>query len=130
MAKIDKLTYVDQAEKVIKSMRVKNRNGSYRISLTTSKIRNILSLVTEIYNQVIHETNDELSEEICEEIQYLRLRIVYEAGRDQDVMNFMNQAKLLENIQSIGKSREQLLLFCRYMEALVAYHRFYGGRDA
>ena len=130
MAKIDKLTYVDQAEKVIKNMRVKNRNGSYRISLTTSKIRNILSLVTGIYNQVIHETNDELSEEICEEIQYLRLRIVYEAGRDQDVMNFMNQAKLLEDIQSIGKSREQLLLFCRYMEALVAYHRFYGGRDA
>ena len=130
MAKIDKLTYVDQAEKVIKNMRVKNRNGSYRISLTTSKIRNILSLVTGIYNQVIHETNDGLSEEIWEEIQYLRLRIVYEAARDQDVMYFMNQAKLLENIQSIGKSREQLRLFCRYMEALVAYHRFYGGRDA
>ena len=106
MVKIDKLTYVDQAESVIKSIRAKDRKGRYVIRLTTSKIRNILSLVTGIYNQVIHETNDELSEEICEEIQYLRLRIVYEAGRDQDVMNFMNQAKLLENIQSIGKSRE------------------------
>ncbi|GFO85360.1 type III-A CRISPR-associated protein Csm2 [Anaerostipes butyraticus] len=133
MAKIDKLTYVDQAEKVIKSMREKNRNGGYRISLTTSKIRNILSLVTAIYNQVIHDPNPELSEDICQEIQYLRLRIIYEAGRDdkdKDVMKFVKKAELIENIQSIGKSREQFLLFCRYMEALVAYHRFYGGRDA
>ena len=132
MAKIDKLTYVDQAEKVIKSMRVKNKNGRYRKGLTTSKIRNILSLVTAIYNQVIHEPNPELSEDICQEIQYLRLRIIYEAGRDdkdQDVMEFVKKAELIENIQSIGKSREQLLLFCRYMEALVAYHRFYGGKD-
>ncbi|HIX67549.1 MAG TPA: type III-A CRISPR-associated protein Csm2 [Candidatus Anaerostipes excrementavium] len=130
MEKIDKLTYVDQAENVIKSLRVKDRNGRYVMRLTTSRIRNILSLVTGIYNRVLHETRNELSEEICEEIQYLRLRIVYEAGKDQDVKNFMNQANLLENIQDIGKNRERLLLFCRYMEALVAYHRFYGGRDA
>ena len=130
MAKIDKLTYVDQAENVIKSLQVKDRNGRYVMRLTTSKIRNILSLVTEIYNQVIHEKRGELSDEICEEIQYLWLRIVYEAGRDRDVMNFMNRANLLQNIQNIGKNREQLLLFCRYMEALVAYHRFYGGKDA
>ena len=130
MEKIDKLTYVDQAENVIKSLRVKDRNGRYVMRLTTSRIRNILSLVTGIYNRVLHETRNELSEEICEEIQYLRLRIVYEAGKDQDVKNFMNQANILENIQDIGKNRERLLLFCRYMEALVAYHRFYGGRDA
>lgn len=130
MEKIDKLTYVDQAENVIKSLRVKDRNGRYVMRLTTSRIRNILSLVTGIYNRVLHETRNELSEEICEEIQYLRLRIVYEAGKDQDVKNFMNQANLLESIQDIGKNRERLLLFCRYMEALVAYHRFYGGRDA
>ena len=130
MEKIDKLTYVDQAENVIKSLRVKDRNGRYVMRLTTSRIRNILSLVTGIYNRVLHETRNELSEEICEEIQYLRLRIVYEAGKDQDVKNFMNQANLLENIQDIGKNRERLLLFCRYMEALAAYHRFYGGRDA
>ena len=130
MEKIDKLTYVDQAENVIKSLQVKDRNGRYVMRLTTSRIRNILSLVTGIYNRVLHETRNELSEEICEEIQYLRLRIVYEAGKDQDVKNFMNQANLLENIQDIGKNRERLLLFCRYMEALVAYHRFYGGRDA
>ena len=130
MEKIDKLTYVDQAENVIKSLRVKDRNGRYVMRLTTSRIRNILSIVTGIYNRVLHETRNEQSEEICEEIQYLRLRIVYEAGKDQDVKNFMNQANLLENIQDIGKNRERLLLFCRYMEALVAYHRFYGGRDA
>lgn len=129
MKKIDKLTYVDQAEQVIKSMRGRTKNGDHRIDLTTSKIRSILSLVTGIYNQVIHEPNPELSEDICQEIQYLRLRIVYEAGREESVKKFMKKAELLENIQSIGKSREQFLLFCRYMEALVAYHRFYGGRD-
>lgn len=39
MEKIDKLTYVDQAENVIKSLRVKDRNGRYVMRLTTSRIK-------------------------------------------------------------------------------------------
>ena len=46
--------YVDEAEKVIKTLIEKDRNGRNVIRLTTSKIRGILSLVTELYNHPIN----------------------------------------------------------------------------
>ena len=125
----NQLDYVDEAENVIKSIQVKKRNGDFMISLTTSKIRNILSMVSEIYNEVIHELGEKLSEKSQSRIQYLRLRIVYEAGRDKDVRNFVDKAKLLIKIKSIGADKEKFLRFCNYMEALVAYHRYYGGKE-
>ena len=74
--------YVDEAERVIKTLFERDRDGKVRINykgfpiinLTTSKIRGILSLVTELYNDIIHEPADELGEEYIERIQYLRLR--------------------------------------------------------
>ena len=47
--------YVDEAERVIKTLIEKDRSGRDVIRLTTSKIRGILSLVTELYNDIIHE---------------------------------------------------------------------------
>lgn len=49
---INKENYVDQAEQVIKNL-MTDRKGN--ITLTTSKIRNILAMVSEIYNEVDHE---------------------------------------------------------------------------
>ena len=133
MQKLDELNYVDQAEKVIKSLIVKDRRGNKVIYLTTSKIRNLLSMISEIYNEVVQDKSPELSVEIQGRIQYLKIRFAYEAGRDTDrgmpVKNFVKKANIFEHIEQIGNSRERLLIFCRYMEALVAYHRFYGGRQ-
>lgn len=125
---INEINYVDYAEKVIKDLG-ENKKGKAGSRLTTTKIRNILSMVSEIYNEVTHIQGDKLSLEMVERIQYLRLRIVYESGRDQDVKNFINKSKLLLVLKNVGDSKRNFLLFCRYMEALVAYHRFYGGRD-
>lgn len=125
--KIDKMNYVDTAETVVGQLR-KDKKGK-NIRLTTSKIRNILAMVSEIYNEVIHEKGEKLSVKSQERIQYLRLRITYEAGRDDDVKDFVNKSELLQMLKKIGNNKEEFLLFCRYLEALVAYHRFYGGRD-
>ena len=63
-------------------------------------------------------------------VQYLKMRIAYEAGREpKTVYPFVMEARLLEYVNEIGSSRQNLILFCSYMEALVAYHKFYGGRD-
>jgi len=125
--KLDKLNYVDEAERVIKSLSKNQRTGA--IELTTSKIRNLLSMSTDIYNEVIHDNQEHLSEEIQGRVQYLRLRVVYEAGRERVVKDFIEKAHIVELISAIGKSRGKLLLFCNYMEALTAYHKYYGGRD-
>ena len=132
MEKLTQTNYVDLAEKVIVKEIVRNPKRHNSRVLTTSKIRNLLSLTNTLYNDVIHLTDEILSEEILGKIQYLRLRFVYEAGRDTDreksVKDFVEKADIIKHLQRI-ETRSDLLLFCRYMEALVAYHKFNGGRD-
>jgi CRISPR-associated protein Csm2 len=83
-----------------------------------------------LYNDVQHMRADTLDEETQGRVQYLRMRIAYEAGRDrQSVKPFVEKAELLNILEQVGNDKKRLLLFCRYMEALVAYHRFYGGKD-
>lgn len=122
--------FVDEAEKVIISL---DKDKYDNIKLTTSKIRNLLSMISNIYNEAIHIEGDKLTEEIISKIQYLRMRFVYEVGRDQKnnsgVKGFYEKAKIKENIAKIKDSKEQCILFCKYFEALVAYHKFYGGKD-
>ena len=122
--------YVDEAERVIKTLIEKDRSGRDVIRLTTSKIRGILSLVTELYNDIIHEPSNKLGEEYVERIQYLRLRIAYEAGRDKQVAEFVRKSNLLGYVKHIKDNKKLFLLFTKYVEALVAYHKYYGGKDA
>ena len=123
--KLTNENYVGEAEKVIRNLLDKNRG---RI-LTTSKIRNILSMISDIYNDVRYLPGEELNAEILGRIQYLKLHVVYEAGRERAVKDFIEEADLLSVIDSIGKSKEKFLLFCHYMEALVAYRKYLGKND-
>lgn len=133
---LDSKTYVDEAEKVIQSLIVtetwkngdKKRNKNKEV--TTNQLRNILSLFTELYDMVRNQPEKDIAENVVSHIQYVRMRVVYSAGRDENVKKFVSQSGLLDHLKEIGSSRENLLLVCRYMEALVAYHKFYGlGSD-
>ena len=119
--------YVDRAENAIKKLIIVDKNDRAKIILTTSKIRNILSLVSDLYNDAQRYRSEELSEDLYNRVQYLKMRMAYEAGRENTVKDFLEAADLLKEINKIGKSKKALLEFCHYMEALVAYHRFYGG---
>ena len=121
-----KETYVDEAEKVIQKLD-KDKWGGFR--LTTSKIRNIMAMSADIYNSLMNESNAELSEESSSRIDYLRVRILYEAGRDDVARDFIQKAKLIEILKEMDKTKEEYILFYRYMEALVAFHKYYGGKD-
>ena len=78
--RINKNNYVDKAEKVIQKLvedsKQKNR-GKVNI-VTTSKIRNLLAMTADIYNQVLVYTNEKLNEDISGRIEYLRVRFMYE----------------------------------------------------
>ena len=121
--------FADTAEQVILSLQVPDRRGNKTLKVTTSKIRNLLAMTNTIYNQAKKERDQELSEALQSDLQYLKMRIAYEAGRDKDVKDFVEKAQLMKHMGSIKADREQLLLFCKYMESLVAYHKFYGGKD-
>ena len=122
-SKLNDSEYVDKAETVIKKL------DSERKLLTTSKIRNLLSMISSLYDEVRRSTSEKLSAEAMSQIQYIRLHFAYEAGRDPKVKDFVNEADILAHIKDIGDNKGQFMLFCRYMEALVAYHKLYGGKD-
>lgn len=129
MQELTKTNFVDLAENVIKGMVKTDKWGNPKIALTTSKIRNLLSMTNVLYNSAKQMRNETLSEDILHDIQYLKMRFAYESGREQTVKEFVESAGILKYIDKIGTSRENLLLFCGYMEALVAYHKFYGGKE-
>ena len=122
-AEIDEKNFVDTAEKVMQDMK------NFKQELTTSKIRNILSMVNDLYDDVRLDHSKVLTAEMQSRIQYLRLHLAYESGRDKAVKQLTDKADLMNFLKTIKDSRERLLLFCHYMEALVAYHKFYDGKD-
>ena len=128
---INENNYADEAEKVI--LYLKNKvNPKTRKSIpmvTTSKLRNLLAMASDIYNEVIMLQDDKLNDELNGRIEYLRIRMVYESGRESSVKDFVTAAKLMEILKEIKGSRKNYILFSRYMESLVAFHKFYGGKD-
>lgn len=123
---LEKTNYVDKAEDVVNNLMRDKKN---HLILTTSKIRNILSMISTIYNEVIHYPSDKLNEDIVERLKYLKMRFAYEAGREKAVKNLIEVAKIFEIIEWIGNDKQRCILFCKYMESIVAYHKFNGGKD-
>ena len=120
--------YVEDAEKVFRDW-----YSTRDKKITTSKIRGLLSGMSDIYNDVVRVEGEELPQDIVDRIQYLKVQFVYEYGRDDKkdgpVRRFIKESKILNKIDKIGTSKKKFIEMERYMEALVAYHRFYGGKD-
>lgn len=142
---LPQLTGLDTAGKAEKVMKWIKEGNPKKFDLTTSKIRGILSMTNQIYNKAIY-SDETLKSELVDEIQYLKVRIVYECGRETQknknvivkgttmrvgpVEELVLASRLLEELDKVGKSRKAFLEFSRYLEALVAYHRYFGGKDA
>lgn len=113
--------YVDKAEKVISKLKT-NKYGHYL--LTTSKLRNLLSLTSTLFDESKVKQFDQLTDKLA----YLRVQYVYQAGRESAVKDLVEKGEILEALKEV-RNKESLQRFCRYMEALVAYFRYYGGED-
>lgn len=113
------------AEQAIKSL----KDGQGKFKVTTSQIRVLLSMTNNFYNALLEERAETLGSNLKSMIQYLRMKFAYQAGRDGNVKDFVTKAHLMRELENIGASREKAILFCKYMESLVAYHKYHGGRD-
>lgn len=130
MEKLTELNFADQAEQVINEFVIKDKHGKESIKKpSNSQIRNLLELTTNLYNHARKEKTDVLSTDIQSDVQYVKMKFAYAAGRNKDVKNFVEKADLINRISMIKDSKAELMLFCKYMESLVAYHRFHGGSD-
>ena len=101
----------------------------WKNKITTTKLRNILSKVQELYDDLNLSQESLLSDSEQQRIQIIRVRIVFECGRDKDLKEFIEVSGVLKMFNAIGDCKESYLKLCHYLEALVAYHRFYGGKD-
>ena len=125
--------YVDEAERIMRAL------ISSGTTITTSKIRNLLSLVTDIYNKENTSTEDKLQSDSVVKLNLMRVRVAYEYGRDNGesvgkdkvypMREFITQAHLREYLKGISTDRADLIRFAHYMEALVAFHRYLGGKE-
>lgn len=94
--------------------------------LTTTKLRGIYALIMNVYVRV---NSEEEFERHKSDIQYLKVRMAYEAGREDAVKAFLAATCLRRLVDDIASFR-QFRLYCRYAEALVAYFKFFGGKDS
>ena len=125
--------YVDEAERIMRAL------ISSGTTVTTSKIRNLLSLVTDIYNDESIRTEDKLKPDSVVKLNLMRVRVAYEYGRDNGesvgkdkvypMKEFITQAHLREYLKGISTDRADLIRFAHYMEALLAFHRYLGGKE-
>lgn len=116
--------YVKLAEDVINNLVA----GKSKI-LTTSKIRKLLAMVSDMYTKAKRLKGNTLNSDWVSKIQYFKMHTIYEAGREPSVKKFVEEAQLIEQIDKIKANKEKLILFCLYMEALVAYRKYLGGKD-
>ena len=122
-----------EAEDVILDLKAR---GNGRLALTTSQIRKFLAAVNALTNKIDMfrtrgEKSDVLTPERAAEVKFLKVKLAYQAGKDQrgNVRDFVEKAQLRQRLDRIGTSIRAYENFARYMEALVAYHKFHGGRD-
>ncbi len=125
-------------------------NGAKKPTLTTSQIRKFLTAVNSVANKVgiykaDNPTATELSDDLVAEIKYLQVPLVYQAGREiktyKDKVTqrierqsgptekFFSETNLMRMIDDIGDSIKAFERFAKYTEALVAYHKYYGGKE-
>lgn len=122
---------VDAAEKVINHLE-KDKYG--KIALTTLQIRKFLTAVNVMRNKVDlyiaqNKDADELSIELAAEVKFLKVNLLYQAGRAKAVKDFMEISNLATIIGDVDKNIKKFQRLCKYVEALVAYHKFMGGKD-
>ena len=143
--KLNDDNYVKVAEEVLLSFKKEEedsknnannrRNSSFEI-VTTTKLRNLLAMISDIYNDVVtpgstEGNSDKLKADITKRINYLKVKVVYESGREESVKKLVDRANISKHLDDVikSKSKTDFILFSRYMEALVAYRKFYFKGD-
>lgn len=133
--------YVAEAEAVIKQL---SRKSNGEIVLNTSQLRKILSAITDIKNKVTVEVAKNkskiktISPELQMEIRFLKTLFRYQAGREIEENNkkrstlnavdeFIEKAKLIPRLEAIGGNIDKFNEYCKYIEALVAFHKYYSA---
>ncbi|MDT0740575.1 type III-A CRISPR-associated protein Csm2 [Staphylococcus chromogenes] len=138
LAQTKKGTIIDlnYAHEVIKKNRCDKREKGKKTviifeGLTTSKLRGLLEKVNRLHTIAFNIASDELPESFIDELEYLKVKFYYEAGRETSVNLFLEKTFMIQIIDRAiqKKSKKYFLDYCKYFEALVAYAKYYQKED-
>ncbi|EHG24503.1 type III-A CRISPR-associated protein Csm2 [Selenomonas noxia] len=135
---IKKLTETDdiagKAEKIILGLKNDRLLGGTN-GLTTNQIRKFLTAVNTLTNKITlyrhqQEQTRELSEDLAKEVRFLKVKLAYQVARgNKGVKRFAEDTRLKEYIDTVGTDLKEYMAFAQFVEALVAYHKFYGEKE-
>ncbi|MHA1267843.1 MAG: type III-A CRISPR-associated protein Csm2 [Candidatus Helarchaeota archaeon] len=95
--------------------------------IKTNQIRNIFSAITKIRND-FQTCGGKLEDSIRRELIMLKPKLAYAAGRNGEVRPFQELFdSAVDAVIHSQKPEEALQNFFLLAEAVVAYHKFYGG---
>lgn len=97
--------------------------------ITANQLRNILSVCVNVKNQLDRNNNETLTNDEINIVKYAKIKLIYQVAREGN-KEFFSNAQLEERIDYI-KTKKDFDDFLKYIEALVAYHKFYdknGGK--
>lgn len=106
---------------------IANEKGREFKSIHTNQLRNVFSAVNGIKTKFI---NRKSLEEIKDDLILLKPKLAYAKGRQPKIEPF--QRFMFEAIDSVANSKNferALTNFFALVEAIVAYHKYYGGKD-
>lgn len=89
--------------------------------LTNSKIRSIYGEIKRI--QMGDFENEKVS------FFLLKPKVAYAHGRDQRNEGLLLFKKIFDNCYSYVTDKKTFMNFCNLLEAILAYHKAYGGKD-
>ena len=123
-----------KAEKIILGLKNDRLLGGTN-GLTTNQIRKFLTAVNTLTNKITlyrhqQEQTRELSEDLAKEVRFLKVKLAYQVARgNKGVKRFAEDTQLKEYIDTVGTDLKEYMAFAQFIEALVAYHKFYGEKE-
>lgn len=99
--------------------------------LTTSKLRSLMEQVNRLHTIAFNSNEEKLSNNFLDELEYLKVKFYYEAGREKSVDEFLKKTLMFPIVDKVIKkeSRKFFLDYCKYFEALVAFSKYYQKED-
>ncbi|MFQ3662259.1 MAG: type III-A CRISPR-associated protein Csm2 [Chloroflexaceae bacterium] len=112
-----------------------NLGKNFARLITTSQIRNIFGMVRTIEQDVKEKQDDDpLPIGVQRALLMLRPKLAYQCGRVQEREKREAMSELAtvlsESISFVGSSVRNFRNFVDFFEAILAYHRRYGGKTS
>ena len=123
----------DDAAKLL--IEIANKLGAElkQLGFTTSQIRNVFGVVRSLDQRVRADSAEQLADDVYRELLMLKPKLAYQKAR-ASTRDATSAADLLKQvfdtaIDTIGRNRVYFERFMDFFEAILAYHRYHGGRN-